>query len=501
MKKILSKKPLIAIGFILMIAALGGMLLVRTKPVLKESGLHPQNERLQSVYEMDWTLNTESRELRGHQKIDYVNADTVALHAIYFHLYPNYFTSEDHAPYDADEMLNAYPEGFSAGGIKINGVTVNGEKEDFKLEGERQGVLRIDLSVPLKPGKRISCTLDYTVILPICVGRFGVGSDTIQLCNAYPVAAVYDDEGWNLDPYYPVGDPFYSDVSDYTVRITCPSDYTVTGTGKQNKLAQGGGKTTYTFACPDVRDVAYVAGKELKSLSGEAEGVKVTSWYYSDGEMGQFALDSACASVKAFTKLYGAYPYPELNVIESDLYFGGMEYPNAVLITNRLYKKNSKTALEYVIAHEVAHQWWYGVIGNDEIDEPWLDEALTEYSTLLYYKVRYGEERFASEYARNIDLTLAMFNYTNQELLPVGLKTSETRDTLWYTLSVYKQGARMFRDLHKKMGDSAFLNAMRAYYKDMRFLNATKSDLLCALNLASGSDLSDFLNAYLNGKQ
>ena len=97
-------------------------------------------------------------------------------------------------------------------------------------------------------------------------------------------------------------------------------------------------------------------------------------------------------SIKIFNNLFGEYPYDTYSVVASDFYIGGMEYPTLVMIDNTLYDDNSKFLLEYVIAHETAHQWWYSVIGNDEVDEPWLDEALTEYSTILYFENKYGKE-------------------------------------------------------------------------------------------------------------
>lgn len=497
------KRPLrIIITSIFAVAVLITVLLfcVQAESRERDSGFHGNNERLKSAYEIDWTLDTANRTLRAHQQVDYVNAETVALHAIYFHLYPNYFASENSAPFEESEMKNAYPKGFSSGKITLESVTEGGEKADYKLEGDMQGILCIKPSKPLQPGERLSCAFDYSVTLPVCVGRFGGAEDTLQLCNAYPIAAVYDDEGWNLDPYHAIGDPFYSDVSDYTVRITCPSDYTVTGTGTRSKLVQGGSNTVYTFACPDVRDVAFVAGKGLKSLSKDVAGVKVTSWYYSGGEGGRIALDSACNAVEAFSRMFGKYPYPELNVIESDLYYGGMEYPNAVLVTDRLYQAGKEDLLEYVTVHEVAHQWWYGVVGNDEIDQPWLDESLTEYSTLLYYKEKYGQERFEKEYSQKIELSLMLMGDTESETKRVGLKTSEASDTLWYTLAVYKQGARMFYELNRKMGDHAFKSALKAYYRDMYLLNATQDDLLFALNQETGNDWSGFINGYLTGQ-
>ena len=98
-------------------------------------------------------------------------------------------------------------------------------------------------------------------------------------------------------------------------------------------------------------------------------------------------LKAGIDSIKTFNNLFGEYPYDTYSVIASDFYIGGMEYPTLVMIDQSLYNEKDKFLLEYVIAHETAHQWWYSVIGNDEISEPWLDEALTEYSTILYFEI------------------------------------------------------------------------------------------------------------------
>jgi hypothetical protein len=495
-------KPLICIGILCALAAAGLFFLMHviTGQPTDENGPHGPGERLQSVYEIDWTLDPDGRTLTARQHVDYVNAETVPLTEVYFHLYPNYFATEESAPFEEAEMKNAYPNGFSAGRVVFSRIEADGKQADYSIEGDAGGIMYIRLAGPLEPGAHVSCEFEYEVTLPECVGRFGAGDDTIQLCNAYPIAAVYDDEGWNLDPYYAVGDPFYSDVSNYTVRITCPPEYTVTGSGQRSKLETGGGTTSHTFACPDVRDVAFVAGKRLRPVSAEAAGARVTSWHYSDEAAGKAALRSACDAVEVFSDIFGRYPYPELNVIESDLYYGGMEYPNAVLITDRLYRQGARDTLEYVIVHEVAHQWWYGVVGSDQIDDPWLDEALTEFSTLLFYRERYGETRFRQVYEKRIGLSLTLFDYAVSEPKPVGLKTSEAGDNMWYTVVVYKQGARMFRDLHEKMGDDAFKSSLKAYYQNMYLGNAAPSDLYSALNGATGTDWSGFIYAYLIGR-
>ena len=111
-----------------------------------------------------------------------------------------------------------------------------------------------------------------------------------------------------------------------------------------------------------------------------------------DEEGGRKALDWAAQALTIYQKEFGAYPYRELDIVETATTAGGIEYPGLVAVASRLYSDPNRQAFfESATAHEVAHQWWYNVVGNDQVNHPWLDEALTQYATYRYFQGAYGD--------------------------------------------------------------------------------------------------------------
>ena len=163
-------------------------------------------------YTINVFFNPGEATLRANQKIDYINNEETTLEEIYLHLYPNSYREANTAPFLFDSFNEAYPNGFQPGYIDVNHLSLNGNDAEYQLEGHGQTIMKISLANPLKPGEWSTIQMEYTLTLPPTQERFGYGEDTFNFGNWYPVAAVFDETGWNLDPYYPIGDPFYSDA-------------------------------------------------------------------------------------------------------------------------------------------------------------------------------------------------------------------------------------------------------------------------------------------------
>ena len=260
----------------------------------------------------------------------------------------------------------------------------------YTITGEDASVLKVKLPTALKKGERVSFEFEYTVKLPNYLGRFGYGDKAYNLCNFYPIASVYDQRGFNNDPYYEVGDPFYSDVADYSVKLTVPSEFTVATSGVIKNEEKSGTSKVLTIEANAVRDYAAVVSNQFKCIEKKVGDTTVYSYYYNttDDAYGKLALTTGAQSIELYEKLYGDYPYSTFSVVQTDFYIGGMEYPNIILIDQSLYEGGTygEMILKYVIAHETAHQWWYAMVGNNEVLEPWLDEALTDFTTQLYFR-------------------------------------------------------------------------------------------------------------------
>ena len=213
------------------------------------------------------------------------------------------------------------------------------------------------------------------------------------------------------------------------------------------------GNVLWTIEGKKVRDFAMVISDKFKILTDEIDGVKIYSYYLND-PFGELSLEVAKDSIEIFSRVFGKYPYKQFSVVAADFFVGGMEYPNLVYIDNTLYTEGKREILEYVIAHEAAHQWWYGIVGNDEVDEPWLDESLTEYSTLLYYEMKYGIEAKDYIYKNMIEKYYNAYQSSQSNMNgKVCRSIKEFKNSLEYQVLVYYKGAMFVGELRKQLGD------------------------------------------------
>ncbi|MFU0799966.1 MAG: M1 family metallopeptidase [Xylanivirga thermophila] len=454
-------------------------------------------------YKIDVYFDAMKKEIRCKQVVDYVNNTSKGLDKVYFHLYPNAFKDKNRSVYPEEEFYAAYPNGFSQGYIKFDDISINHVPAYFRIGGYSEELLIINLPTKLKPNDRIEITMEYEVKIPNSVGRFGYGEYTFNITNWYPIACVYDNKGWNTHPYYDIGDPFYSEVSNYDVIIHAPDKYTIATTGDIISIEEQKDKKLWHIKAMAVRDFAWVASNKFKISSKKVDGITVYSYYF-DQAFGKEALDFALDAIGIYNKKFGKYPYKQFSVVAADFFIGGMEYPNLVLIDRTLYNMSSKDWLEIVTVHETAHQWWYGLVGNNQIEEPWLDEALAEYSTVLYYGHKYGADKMDNMYKTMI--TEGKYDYINQYI--PGEKIDETIDRpvykfpdwIIYDILVYGKGSIMLKEFHDKVGDKGFYNVLQTYYSDNMFKNVTKEDWLKACEKATNKSWNDFFDAWLYAK-
>ena len=415
-------------------------------------------------YTIEAIFDDESKRLMCNQSIEYINNTGIELDKIYFHIYPNAFSKKEFAPFEKDEIKQAYPNGFNEGYIDIKNVLNNESKLSYEITGDKNDLLEIKLDKNLKPDEKISIDMKYNVKLPNSVGRFGYGKNTINVTNWFPIACVHDDKGWSLKSYESVGDPFYSDTSDFYVKLLVPRKYKIGSTGKVKNEKFDNEKAFYEIDAKKVRDFAFILSKKFDVDQDSFKGIVINTYNLNE-KLSKTSTKIAKDSIKIFSDLFGEYPYDTYSVVASDFYIGGMEYPMLVMIDQSLYNEKNKFLLEYVIAHETAHQWWYSVIGNDEINEPWLDEALTEYSTILYFEQKYGKD-VAEKLIKTMEIQ------TKNHLCENVFKPStQYKNSTEYSLNVYTKGAVIFNEIRKKVGDEVFFSTLKEYYNKYMYQN------------------------------
>jgi hypothetical protein len=236
--------------------------------------------------------------------------------------------------------------------------------------------LPVELDAPLAQGDRSTISMRVTIHLPAKNDRFGYHDGLALAGTALPTLAVHDDLGWHLDPFVDIGESFYSVVGVYSVTLNVPSDLSTPTSGSAIGSHIDGGRRTTTYVATDVRDFEWAAGR-LVTVQGRSGGTRIVVSYRPEDlseQRARTALGFAVRSMDTYSEAFGAFPYPEMDVVLTGFTaFGGMEYPT-IIFTNR-----DKST----ISHELAHQYFYGIVGDDQFAAPWLDESFATWAEYL----------------------------------------------------------------------------------------------------------------------
>ncbi|MEW5961004.1 MAG: M1 family metallopeptidase, partial [Chloroflexota bacterium] len=365
----------------------------------------------------------------------------------------------------------------------------------------QDSALRLPLAPALPPDEPAVIGLEFSVEVPTAdggnYGTFAFLDRVLALAHAYPLIPVYDDEGWNIEIAPEIGDVIYADAGFYLVRVTAPATATLVASGAEIERESQDRQQVVTYAAGPVRDF-YLAASERYTKTSRLVGQTTVNSYapteLSDGAAA--ALDYAALALESFNKRFGPYPFTEFDLVSTTTFALGVEYPGIVAILVDLYDQSGTGqaggVMEGVIAHEVAHQWFYSVVGNDQVDEPWLDEALAQYATLLYYSDVYGppgaegfrgslERRWARVERADIPIGRPVRAYTVEE----------------YSAIVYGRGPLFIEALAETMGPETFDSFIRAYYETQRWGIATGDDFKSLAEQHCACDLTPLFEAWV----
>jgi transcriptional regulator with XRE-family HTH domain len=425
-----------------------------------------------TAYTLDIDLHYPEHKLDVRQKIDYTNVTSQTL---------------------SDILLNVHPNRIR-GAFKLNDIKIDVDGEMVQPE-----VLPLDVTLSvvlpreLPPGEHVAMYLDYTLSLPrisadaeFSQASFGYSKRAVSLGNWYPVVAPYrEDKGWYALRYFEIGDPYMTDIADYSVTITGTEGIVVAGTGEETR---NGNRWHYT--ADRVRSFALAASDAYLVETAQAGPTKVYSYYFpGQDEAGKAALDAATNALLLYGELYGAYPYRSYRVAETE-FSGGMEFGELTFLGSPFYENydgSPRTTLTPLVAHEAAHQWFYGLVGNDQVVQPWLDEALAQYSSLLYYErylpgdVEWWWDTEVRQWAAvgKIDSGIYLFR--------------SNRD---YMDAVYRRGAEFVRDLRTLMGDPTFFAFLKEYARRYAYQTVTSRDFFSLVQEYTTADLMPLQEEY-----
>lgn len=466
----------------------------------KEGTLDSISKNL-NTYTIEVTYN-DDHTLSCKQTLNFTNRTEDSLDTIKFHLYPRSFREDSSV--SVVSKLNyskCYYNGPSIGDMEILSTAINNESTQYLINGNDNDILSITPNTNIIPNQTVDITIEFTVTLPNINHRFGYGEDTINLGNFYPVLCVYENGEYVIDSYHYNGDPFYSEVANYNVTLTANNNLIVASTGNLSNTSSTENKNTYTYEAKAVRDFSIVLSDKFQVVSDKVDNIAVNYYYYKN-QYPQENLKVAVDSIRTFNNLFGTYPYDVINVVESNFVHGGMEYPNLVLISDAV---DTQSDYINVIVHELAHQWWYGVVGNNEVEYGWLDEGLTEYSTLLFYEQNpsYGVDteelikNTTNSYVTFVDVYTKVFGTADTTM---NRALNEYNNESEYVYIAYVKGLLLFDNVREVLGDDKFINCLKVYYQDHAFKIATPDTMIASFEKSSHTELSSLFESWINGK-
>lgn len=436
----------------------------------------------QRSYRIDANLDPQNRILTGVCRLKLVNDQSQDLSELYFHLYPNAFSSIDKTP----APPQAYTLGFSPGGMEVAAVKVNNQPASVEVNNT---ALRVSLRAPFEPGDQLEVEIPFKVTIPQTAYRFGQSGSVTVLGNWYPVLAVHDRDGWRLDPYTSLGDPYFSQIADYQVSLVLPTEQVVASTGRLEKeeIVKDGLKRI-SLKAERVRDFALVASADFHIETMRDGEVTLRAFSLKGHESNsRTALHAASQSLKFFGRAFATpYPYSQFSIVEVPMEgLSGMEYPLMALIDSREFVKTDLRQWQPLISHEAAHQWWYGLVGSDQCREPWIDEGMAVWSSEMFLRDLYGTP-------------------PNRGLTPppgsILRPLSEFTDKSEYYTLVYHGGSIFWEALENRIGREGLLQVWQAVIKKHQYREVTTSDLLALIEGRAGVEAANACREFLGIK-
>ena len=407
-----------------------------------------------TVYHIDLQIPGDFSLVQGREQVSYTNQEDAPLDEVCFRLFAS----------------------AQGGRMAVSAVKVDGQDAQPAYKSE-ESALCVPLPTALQPGGQAVVEMDFELQVPMFMegdyfGMLGYTSDVLMLDSFYPVIAVYDDEGWNVEVPLRMGDKTYLDASFYLVHVTAPATLTIVASGIEVSRESKADNQAVTFVAGPARDFYLVASEAFTVVSETIGETTVNGYAPEESAQGAgLALRHAVDALRSFSARFGAYPYTEFDVVSTPMLALGMEYPGMTTIATKLYDPAeeitglpSRVILESAVAHEVGHQWFYNVVGNDQVDEPWLDEAIVQYMTGLYYDDVHG--RSAARGCR--DSWDSRWDRVDRADIPIGMPAGAYVGKE-YGAIVYGRGPLFIAALAEKLGQETFDRFLRSYYESHRW--------------------------------
>jgi peptidase M1-like protein len=473
---------------------------------------HTANYRMQATY--DAAAHT----INGHEVLTWHNTTREAAPDLYFHLYLNAFanTRSSFVRETGEawvDWLKLHPHGWgyiTIQAIRIAGVDLTPRMQFVHPDDdntEDRTVFRLPLATAVAAGATVEVEIDFVAKLPKVVARSGYAGPFAFAGQWFPKIGVYQDGAWNCHQYH-LTTEFFADFGVYDVTLTVPRDAVVGATGElRDEHANNDGTKTLHFGADDVHDFAWTIDPRFKVIEDVVEGTRVRL-LLQPGHVGQAArhLGAAAAALQRYREWIGPYPYPSLTIVDpgpGGARAGGMEYPTLITVGTAWWMPRGLRLPEFVTVHEFGHQYWYGLVANNEFEEAWLDEGINSYVEGRIMDATYGAagyiDLFGLHFNSRVEQRLRYITEAQHD--PMIRPAWQFLDRTSYSAVTYAKTALVLDTLEGLVGEPAVRTALRDYFTRWRFRHPHGTDFLQAVHDSTGQDLSWYFDQLVSGTE
>lgn len=351
-------------------------------------------------------------------------------------------------------------------------------------------LLYVRLAEPLSSAESVTLTLTYELSLPPGPGLLGWSERQTNLVDWYPYIPPFrEGNGWTVHEPAAVGEHGVYETADFDVHIealNAPASLQLAGPAPAVRNGD-----TWDFRLRSARRFAWSASGHYETLHSTQDGIPVSIYFFAEQrDAAEASLEVAKQALAAYSDLFGPYPYESLSVVEA-LFPDGMESDGLFFLDQyyfSTYSYDRRNYLTTLTAHEVAHNWWFGQVGNDQALEPWLDEAFCIYSELLYY------ERFYPDLAANWWWNFRIERFSPGGWVDGSIYEQNTFES--YVQAVYMRGALFLRDVRAAIGDERFFTTLRNHAENGAGKIVSAEEFFWTLAYQMNTDLTPIVNDY-----
>lgn len=487
-----------------------------------------------SNYNIEVELFPDAKKIIANEEITWINKTLFATKEIQLHLYPNAFKNK-HTLYMEEDNLPAE----SKSEIQFKSLKIGTREVELKfiypeIENKNDStVAQIILEKEAKPGDTVKIYAKYEMPVPKSIGRAGytLNRNFYFISQWFPKVGVFKEGKWICSQFHGKTE-FFSDFGEYSVKIKTPSNYVVASTGYLFSRKQvEDKKLCYWFKQYGVHDFAFMASDEIEQANRiykrkDGSEVKILCFLqYENRKFAQRYLAAVYNALKFFEDNLGAYPYETISIIDvpKTSTSGAMEYPTLFTTSTKVFSPEESNAPEEVTIHEFSHQYFYGLVANNEVYEAWLDEGFADYITAKILEEYYPAEKAFFTLFRYYPLRgIQFFSYKEIPLVysltsivvPPEAKhltnyyrniaMGSISDTSYkhfngesYEAYSYDKPALALLSLERFIGKNAIMKIIKSYYEKNKYKHPTADDLFQSIRQNYSGDLSWFVENYI----